>query len=263
LDPQTNSMKIFTFLAALVLFASCTPFKLHLSDELQTRDEYQVKGKQGILINQKMSFGEYATSKVSRSWTTGHSPRIGWYGVNQQEWVNIISINYIDKKQTLHFGMADKERESEIFCVSRFSSSDLQVGKRPNSLLNIGLDLAGPSSSIYYVQVYEKGGGGIPWQLALDNQRSQSDARSYSGVFAKNEKEYYTLTPVWKLEKNGKTGNMPFGSVGYEIRNAAGKAVAAVSMMDKGMVYLGRTTASERFLMANLCAALLLQENIE
>jgi len=38
--------------------------------------------------------------------------------------------------------------------------------------------------------------------------------------------------------------------------------VAAVSLIDNGMVYLGRTTPEERFLLANACTALLLQEEI-
>jgi exoribonuclease II len=39
--------------------------------------------------------------------------------------------------------------------------------------------------------------------------------------------------------------------------------VAAVSLIDKGMIYLAKTSVEERFLLANACAALLLQEQIE
>lgn len=35
--------------------------------------EYTVKGRQGILINQKLSFGPYHTTIVDRSWTKGSS----------------------------------------------------------------------------------------------------------------------------------------------------------------------------------------------
>ena len=39
--------------------------------------EYPVKGRQGILINQKLSFGEYHTLLVDRSWTKGSSMMVG------------------------------------------------------------------------------------------------------------------------------------------------------------------------------------------
>jgi hypothetical protein len=50
---------------------------------------------------------------------------------------------------------------------------------------------------------------------------------------ATSKTEYYTLVPVTKLEKNGKTGNILGGSVGFEFQNEQGTAIAAVSLMDK------------------------------
>ena len=251
-----------------VVFTSCTPFKMSVSDELRSnRDEYEVEGRQGILIKEKLKFGEYHTTKVKRSWTKGRSSRtgIGYGGTAQQDWVNIISVEYINKKQTVNFQLTDGALSSDVYCVSRFNAKDLQIGKSENSILNIGMDIAGiggESSSLYYVQVYN-GNDEQPWQLVLDNQAAQAKPKSYTGVFARNRNEYYTLVPVRKIEKNGKAGNILAGSVGYEIRNADDKAVAAVSLIDKGMVFLGKSTPGERFLLANLCSAILLQQQIE
>jgi hypothetical protein len=64
------------------------------------------------------------------------------------------------------------------------------------------------------------------------------------------------------MEKNGKSGNILAGSVGFELFDPQGRSVAAVSLVDKGMVFLGKGNATERFLLANACAALLLQEQI-
>jgi hypothetical protein len=261
--------KIIYTLGTLAFLAGCAPFKLSVSDELKNdHDEYAVKGRQGILINQKLSFGDYKTTKVKRSWTKGTSSRfgIGTGGVTQADWMNLISLEYIDKKQTVNFSLTDGSLNSEVFCVSRFKAQDLQIGKSENSILNIGLDLSGAggsSSSLYYVQIYTQGDGGVPWQLVLDNQRSQSQAKHYVGLLGKSKTDYYTIHPITKLEKNGKSGNILAGSVGYEIKNASGRSIAAVSLMDKGVVYLGKTTAEERFLLANLSAAILLQQQID
>ena len=52
------------------------------------------------------------------------------------------------------------------------------------------------------------------------------------------------------------------GSIGYEFRNEAGEAVAAVTGMNKGMVFLAKLSNEEKFLLANACAAILLQDVI-
>jgi hypothetical protein len=258
---------IFLLLAGVMFFPACTPFKMSVSDDLkQDHDEYSVKGRQGILIKQKLGFGEFATTKVKRSWTRGHSSRsgIGYTDAITRDWVNIISMEYIDKKQTMNFSLSDGVRQSDVYCVTRFNAEDLQVGKRENSLLNIGMDIAGIgnlSTSLYYVQLYT-GNDEQPWQLVLDNQATQAKPGKYTGVLAKSRSEYYTIVPVTKLEKNGKSGNTLAGSVGFEIKNPEGRSVAAVSLIDKGMVFLAKVNPEERFLLANLCAALLLQEEI-
>jgi len=258
---------IFYTLLILAGFSSCTPFHLSLSGDLdRTRDVYEVKGKDGIMINQKLSFGEFKTTKVKRSWTRGNSglTGFGFGSPYQANWVNLISTEYINKKQTVRFGLTDGKRESDVYCVSRFHSEDLQVGAKENSLLNIGLDLMGDgysSESTYYVQLFTRGDE-APWQLMLDNEEAQRRAKTYVGRLMKSESQYYTIHPVTKLQKNGKEGKILGGSVGYEIRDPKGVALAAVSMMGKGMVYLGKVSAEERFLLANLCAAIVLQQYI-
>ncbi|HEX6333375.1 MAG TPA: hypothetical protein VFZ78_04050, partial [Flavisolibacter sp.] len=225
-------------------------------------DEYAVKGRQGILIRQKLSFGEFRTTQLKRSWTKGYTARTGFStgGSQPGEWLNVISLEYINRKQTLHFSLTDGSYTSDVFCVTRFNASVLEIGPRPNSLPNILLDFFSPSENNFYIQLYA--GAGEPWQLLLDNQASQLKAREYVGVMARGKDAYYTIHPVSRLNVNGKEGNMIAGSAGYEIRDAQGNIKAAVSTIDKGVVYLGRSTAEERFLLANLCAAILLQEQI-
>ena len=259
---------IISAMALFLVLAGCSPAKMAVHDDLKPAyDEYSVKGRQGILIKQKMSFGDYSTNTVKRSWTKGNSTRFGLGHIDQarQEWINMISMEYINRKQTIRYEMNNGGMQSVVFCVSRFSAEDLQVGRRPNSLFNIGLELAGignSSSSMYYVQIYASPNDGRPWELALDNQDAQARPRQYTGLLAKSKDEYYTIVPVNKMEIKGKTGTTLMGAIGFEFRNKEGITVAAVSLMDKGMVYLGKTTPEERFLLANACAALLLQEQI-
>ncbi len=259
----------YPFIVALVMLVSCGTAKMSISDDLKSsNDEYVVKGKNGTRIKQKMSFGEYATTAIKRSWIKGSSGRtgIGYGGTAQHEWVNIISMEYVKKKQTISFNLSDGNRLSEAYCVSRFNSATLEIGKNPNSLLNISMDIfgiAGESSSNYYVQLFTSGKDDRPWEMLIDNEQSQTRPKKYVGYLGKSPTEYYTIVPVTKMEINGKQGNILAGSVGYEFRNKEGKSVAAVSLFDKGMVFLSKTSPEERFLLANACTALLLQDMIE
>ena len=99
--------------------------------------------------------------------------------------------------------------------------------------------------------------------MILDIQESQRRSKQYVGFLAKSKDDYYTIHPITSVEKNGKKGILPFGSVGFEIRNKAGVALAAVSLIDNGAVYISSTEPKERFLLANACSALLLHQTLD
>lgn len=257
---------ILTVVIGSAMLASCTPFKMAVSDSLkQEHDEYSVAGRQGILIKQKMSFGEYYTTDIKRSWTKGGSSGfgIGKVGPTAAQFENLISIEYIKRKQTIRFELTDGKQNSQTYCVTKFNAKDLSIGKYDNSILNIGLDLlglAGWSESTYYVQIYTKDND-RPWEMLIDNQAAHARSKTYTGMLTLNKDKYYTIVPVTQMEKNGKTGTA-LANLGFEFRDASGKAIAAVSLIDKGMVFLGKTSVEERLLLANACTALLLQEEI-
>ena len=259
-------MKPFLYIFIIIGFlAGCAPARVALSEGLQQHDEYEVKGRQGLLIRQKLAFGPYATTAVKRSWTKGNSARSG-FGWNDQQgkFVNLISTEYINRKQTVNFSMTDGGNESDVFCASRFQARDLQVGRSDNSLLNIALEIGGigySASDLFYVQIFLNNED-QPWQLVLDNAAAQARPKKYTGVIAKSRDEYYTLVPITRMQTKKGTGSILGGSVGYEIQDPAGRAVAAVSLIDKGMVYLGKADARQRFLLANICSAILLQQQI-
>lgn len=101
-----------------------------------------------------------------------------------------------------------------------------------------------------------------PWQLVLDNHATQVFPGEYTGFFALDDKNFYTLTPITELQGKNGAQKILGGSIGYEIFNSNGKSVAAVSLIDNGEVYFHRQDPSERLLLPSLCAALLLQEDI-
>src|SRR5690242_525103 len=91
-------------LLSMLMAVGCTPFKMSVSDDLKTNhDEYEVKGATGFFIKQKLSFGEYKTEHVKRSWTKGSSSFSGFgFGYpGTENYTNIISTEYIHRKRTV------------------------------------------------------------------------------------------------------------------------------------------------------------------
>ena len=259
---MVRNLAISLFL--MIVLAHCYPAKMALQpDAWPQKEEYEVQGKKGIFSKEKLQFGEFYTTKVKRSWTRGSSNK----GSIMDDYTNLISVDYINRKQTVHFSLTDAgNRSSEVFCASNFNTSEVQVGNRPNSIFNIGIDivknLLSQPDNKYYVQIYTKNQS--PWELLLDNTQTQMNPRKYVGYLSQGPDRFYTIVPVRQMEKkDGTPGTIAFGSIGFEIRNKEGKAVAAVSRLNKGVVYMQNINADEKFLLANACAALLLQEEIE
>ncbi len=237
-------------------------------EEWSAVSEFPVAGRQGILINQKLSFGEYHTLLVDRSWTKGSSSIIGLtQGIpTDQDFQKIITSEKVKKNQTLYFALADSlGNQARAYCITNFKSKDFTIGNNPNSVIEIFGDILGigdDSSNIFYAMFYDAQASNR-WELMIDNQEAQARPKAYTGYLSKSKDEYYTIKPLSRVvSKKGKTGTMPFGSAGFEIRTKDGKAVAAVSMIDKGVVYLTHVSPEEKILLSGVCAALLLQEQI-
>jgi hypothetical protein len=209
------------------------------------------------MINQKLSFGEYRTTKVKRSWTEGGSSQ---GGDTESLWMK-----YSQSRQTIHFGLTDSSGfASNVFCLAKASNEDWTIGKNPNSIINIMgeiLGLDGRSENKYAVDIY------LPkepsaWEMRIDIQESQRKSNEYVGFLAQSKNSFYTIHPISTVLSNGKKSALLMGSIGFEFKNKDGVAVAAVSLLNNGAVYLSSNDPKERFLLANACSALLLHQSI-
>lgn len=271
-NKKSNLNKMKPAFLVLILFSlSCSTVNLHLEGESwNIKEAYEVKGRGIAFTKEKLSFGNYATHYVKRSWTKGGTST---YGLGTglpgtPDYANIISVGYIKKKQTLRFGLSDdKGNKSDVFAASNFNAREIQVGKNENSLFNITLDILQqakkPSTSMYYVQLYinreEQ-----PWQMIHDNYTAQQPAKNYIGYLAKSKNQYYQIVPVSSMiNTKGKVFNMPMGAYGFAFLTMEGQPLAAVSLLNKGVVYFAKDIRSdERFLFANAATALLMQQEI-
>jgi hypothetical protein len=246
----------FVIYALIALMVSCsTP---HLAVEgLETEKEtYDVKGRQGWLLNQHLSFGSYQSSKVNRSWTKGSGFLAG---ISDVVWAG-----YERKKQTFRFGLNDaSSNKSEVFAITKLEGRDITIGgdKVENGAVTngiFGIELSSSNNFAATITV----NAGDPWELIVNNELAQERPSEVAGTLRQSKENYYEIVPVRNFERNGKSHKVIAGSIGYEFRNRLGQTVAAVSLLDNGRVYFGNISNEEKFLLANACAALLLQESI-
>jgi hypothetical protein len=224
---------------------------------------FDVKGRNGILVKQKLSFGDFFTTSVDRSWTKGKSNFQSAGTSTNGKFKKIISTEYIDRNQTLFFTFEDSLRnKADVHCVTNFHLNDVTVANSGISLVNIFGGAGASSSNLFYVQIYTSPEA-PPWHMVVDSEATQESPRSYVTKLARSADEFYLISPYRIVKNNkGKVVEMTFGSAGLQFKNKKGESVAAVSLINKGVVYLKDLPESEKFLLSAACAALLLQEQI-
>lgn len=262
--------KVFIAAIGLVLLTQCRPARMALQQEgWETKEEYKVAGKRGLFTRERLSFGDYFTTEVKRSWVKGSGSRFGLGSsvTPNYDITNLISIEYIKRNQTIRFQMSGPMgSQSEVYCVSKFQSSNVTVGPNQNSLFNIGLDVVeairNRPNDKYYVQLYTAANQ-KPWEMIIDNVEANWKPGSYTGYLLKDADHYFKIIPVRHMEgKDGKPAKIPMGLIGFEFRDRNDKPLAAVSLIDRGVVYLTKIREEDRFILANACAALLMREEI-
>ena len=90
-------MQKWLFILSIGAIVSCTSAKMAVDkDNWNNIEALSVKGRQGILINQKLSFGDYKTVSIKRSWTKGSSAFAGWTSgrPGYDDYSRIIGIEY-------------------------------------------------------------------------------------------------------------------------------------------------------------------------
>lgn len=263
------SRVVILMLSFLILATSSYgQLKMALSEDfIDGMSEYKVKGRQGLMIRQCLSFGAFKTATIKRSWTKGSSATMGLTRslLINPDYEKIITVDYVKRKQKLYFAMQDSAgNTAEAYCISKFEARDFNIGNNRNNALNLLGDLLTVginSSSIFYVQIYAE--KPQPWQMFHDNICAQNNPDNYHGTLSHEDGRRYTIRASSRVETpKGDIRPLPFAAAGFEFFDEANKLVAAVSMINSGVVFLKELPRQERILLATACAALLLQEEI-
>ena len=260
--------KMFTLLTGIILLGSCKSPEPALKGDWTSIEKMEVSGRNGWTFNEHLSFGHYRTVTVKRSWTKGSGAFAGWtvYKPGYTEIEKVIGIDYNQRKQKLRFEMTDvHHNQSAVFCMTEVKSANFIIGHNPNSVVNTFSDLLEIGDDLknaFWVNIYLKNSD-RPWEMIIDNNDAQEKRKTYIGFLALDRRTYYLIKPIYSVKnRKGDAVNILGGSFGFEFQDRNGRPLAAVSLIDRGLVYMQDLPADEKFLLANACAALLMQQQI-
>lgn len=229
---------VFSLLALLAMAACSTPH-ISVDQELQaSASPMPVNGRQGWMIGQKLSFGEFSTGKVRRGWTKSYDiPFI---------------VRFSGAKERLSFDMQDSQGLSaNVFCLGKLREQDLPLF---NDLFEVNLGWKDVFSGTVTLNDGER-----HYDFLVANLNQNNWFREASG-FIRYQGGEIELQPVNRLA-NGKkmlSENVPGFQFVYQ-----GQVVGAVETLNRGQVWIKAGLPQEmRLLLGAMSAALLLRSEL-
>ena len=264
------------FLAAMLL-TSCTAAKLSVPDAFQKQStRYSVKGLNGWMINQKLSFGPYQTSSVKRGWDFTSSVQYTKFRISPEEAILRVFDVTTDKRNLnqrnkFQYILQEGEQIAEIYATEKFSEKQL-VYKSNNP--NIGT----ASKTNRYEYAFTAailpltGKEKDPWSLVMINKYdiAKDTARKLFDKpyveeegYATNGKENIAIRPL-RIEnvttKSGKQTKVFGGKLlsGYELQWDGG-VVALIDILDNSIWIYKDIEVSDKFILSSVSSAILLK----
>jgi hypothetical protein len=216
------------------MLAGCTVPYMQVDPQLSAQAEaLPVSGRQGWLIKQQLQFGEFNSSPVKRSWTTGYNiPFI---------------VRFSGAKEKLGFSLQNSAGDkAELFCLGKLREYDLpvlnkafEVNLKTTDVFTCAIALADQSFEFYSENLNQN-----PRFGAITGQVQGP------GVI-------FSIRPVGTLE--GGQSSWSTTALGFELLQD-GQVIAAVETLNDGRVWISPALSEpQQLITAGIAAALLLR----
>ncbi|HEX8331325.1 MAG TPA: hypothetical protein VF622_01815 [Segetibacter sp.] len=270
-------MKTRIILITIIALTSCTAAKLSVPDAFTSQAaKMSVKGLNGWMINQKLSFGNYQTSPVKRGWDFGSSFQYTKFRIRPEEaLLKVFNID-TDNKSLKHrnkfqYTIEDGNLVAEVYATEKFNEKQL-VYKSNNPYLG------NASKTNKYEYAFTAAimplttTDNDPWSLVLMNRYdiAKDTARKLfdrhyveEEGYATNGKENIAIRPL-RIEnittKSGKQTKVFGGKMlsGYELQWDGG-VVAIIDILDNNIWMYKDLEPSEKLVLSSIASAILLK----
>jgi len=268
-------MRILTIISCIVLLSSCTAAKVSVPEAFARQaDKFSVKGLNGWMINQHLSFGQYQTSKVKRGWDFSSAFQHTKMIMSPEEMVLKAFMIDTDKRNLTQrnkyqYSLYDGRNETAIFATENFSEKQL-VYKSNNPLLG---DLTKTNGYQYaFAATIVPGFSQDPWSVVMINKYDRKNDRSRKlgerpvleeEGYATNGKETVAIRSLFLdkvKQKSGKETRVFGGSLltGYELRWDDG-VVAIVDILDNSIWLAKNLDAEDKLILSSISSAIMLK----
>lgn len=210
-----KKIKQIGYTVFLILMMSCKTPNLIVSKELQENvSVYEVTGRQGWQFNQVITYGDYTTSKVKRGWELGYNFPFVVHFQGAKE-----KLNYL---QSTPFN-----NQAKVFCIGKFKNVEIP-------LIDDFFALTLEYEDYFAGSVKNET---LNWNFILYNPDGNSLDNITTGkiINQQNKEEQIIIKAVKKIEGQANWINIDVN--GFEFYKNK-KAIAAVSLLNKGRVWL-------------------------
>jgi hypothetical protein len=268
---------MYKVLFIIILLSSCTAAKVSVPEAFQKKStRYSVKGVDGWMINQKLSFGPYQTSAVKRGWDFKSSVQYTKFRISPEEAVlRVFDINTdkqkLQQRNRFQYTLEEGNLLAEIYATESFSEKQL-VYKSNNPYIGSASKTTSYeyafTAAIVPLTLKEKD----PWSLVMINKYdiAKDTARKLFDKpyveeegYATNGKDNIAIRPL-RLEnvttKSGKQKKVVGGRMlsGYELQWDGG-VVAIIDILDKSIWIYNDLEPSEKVILSSIASAILLK----
>lgn len=235
-----------------------------------------VKGLNGWMINQKLSFGTYQTSKVRRGWDFTSAVQWTKMRISPEETIlRVLNVETdkraLQQRNKFQYTVTDGTNAAEVYATEKFKESQL-VYKSNNPHIGQVSATKGYEYAVTAAILPLGEKDNDPWSLVLINRydRGKDTARRLfdrpyveEEGYATNGKENIAIRPL-RLEnvttKSGKDRKVFGGPLlsGYELQWDGG-VVAIVDILDNNVWIYNDLEPSEKLILSSIASAIMLK----
>ena len=268
----------YKFLAPfLFLLSSCTAVKLSVPSSFSDQaTKMPVKGLNGWMVNQQLSFGNYNTSSIKRGWDFTSSVQYTKFNINPEEMLlKVFDIDTDKRRQNqrnkFRYLLEDGNLVAEVFATEKFNEKEL-VYKSNNPWIGNASKTQRYEYAFSAAILPLTATNNEPWSLVLIN-RYDAAHDTARGLFdrpyveeegyATNGKENIAIRPL-RIDKvttkSGKDTKVVGGKIltGYELRWDDG-VVAIVDIMDNNIWLANNVDAPDKLILSSIASSILLK----
>lgn len=225
---------------ALMAIMGCRSAEIAYTPAMES-DAMPVSGRQGWQIGQIISYGNFTTDKVRRGWTKGFD--LPFY------------LRFQGAKEKISFTQFGPDNlEAEVACISKFKSLELPLIKDYFSVPLVHKNFFAGSITLE--------NGAVNWDFILYNPNGDFLRDKPTTGYLKSRTDVISIQPVRGLDGQPRwiKGAYVYGHEFW----MDGKVVAAVSMVNKGTVWMDqRLDAQMKTVIAAVATGLLLRTDVE